>query len=237
MQKMRRAYVLYGTEAYLPTLEQCALSITAVSDVPVLIYLMGSVAFSTSNNIYNEKCYIIPWDIDLTDNDLYDKDLQGNFYIKRGKKDIYRILTERIAVIEDALLNHADTVVYVDSDSVATEYLDRIFHMYHGEPYVLATEGIYDWMFYDGRGACETRDDMTGTTEYHACQLFGVDQSIRKNYRTTNLFIAGQPSLPFIAEWKQMSKHPEILKNRELYAPYHEETLLNVLLWKYNYVG
>jgi autotransporter strand-loop-strand O-heptosyltransferase len=236
MQKMRRAYVLYGTEAYLPTLEQCALSITAVSDVPVLIYLMGSGAFSTSNNIYNEKCYIIPWDIDLTDNNLYDKDLQGNFYIKRGKKDIYRILTERIAVIEDALLNHADTVVYVDSDSVATEYLDRIFHMYHGEPYVLATEGIYDWMFYDGRGACETRDDMTGTTEYHACQLFGVDQSVRKNYRTTNLFIAGQPSLPFIAEWKQMSKHPEILKNRELYAPYHEETLLNVLLWKYNYV-
>ena len=49
---MRKAYVLYGTEAYLPTLEQCALSITAVSDVPVLVYLMGGVAFSSSNNIY-----------------------------------------------------------------------------------------------------------------------------------------------------------------------------------------
>ena len=236
MQKMRKAYVLYGTEAYLPTLEQCALSITAVSDVPVLVYLMGDVAFSSSNNIYIKNATIIPWHIDLTDDNLYDEDLTGNFYIKRGKKDIYKILTERIAIIEDALLNYADTVVYVDSDSIATEYLDRIFHMYHGEPYVLATEGIYDWMFYDGRGACETRDDMTGTTEYHACQLFGVDQSVRKNYRTTNLFIAGEPALPFIAEWKKMSKHPEILKNRELYAPYHEETLLNVLLWKYNLV-
>ena len=236
MQKMQRAYVLYGTEAYLPTLEQCALSITAVSDVPVLVYLMGDVAFFTSNNNTIQKSYIIPWHIDLTDDNLYDKDLTGNFYIKRDKKDIYRILTERIAIIEDALLNYADTVVYVDSDSIATEYLDRIFHMYHGEPYVLATEGIYDWMFYDGRGACETRDDMTGTTEYHACQLFGVDQSVRTCYRTTNLFIAGQPSLPFIAEWKQMSKHPKIIKDRELYAPYHEETLLNVLLWKYNYV-
>ena len=179
MQKMRKAYVLYGTEAYLPTLEQCALSITAVSDVPVLIYLMGSVAFSSSNINTIQKSYIIPWHIDLTDDNLYDKDLTGNFYIKRDKKDIYNILTERIAIIEDALLNYADTVVYVDSDSIATEYLDRIFHMYHGEPYVLATEGIYDWMFYDGRGACETRDDMTGTTEYDACQLFGVDQSVR----------------------------------------------------------
>lgn len=234
MQKMRRAYVLYGTEAYLPTLEQCALSINAVSDVPVLVYLMGGNF--NSDYYINKNVTVVPWDIQLSEKDLYSKDENGNFYIKRGKKDIYNILTERIAVIEDALLNHADVVVYVDSDSVATEYLDRIFHMYHGEPYVLATEGIYDWMFYDGRGACETRDDMTGTTEYHACQLFGVDQSVRKHYRTTNLFIAGEPSLPFIAEWKKMSKHPEILKNRELYAPYHEETLLNVLLWKYNYV-
>jgi autotransporter strand-loop-strand O-heptosyltransferase len=91
-------------------------------------------------------------------------------------------------------------------------------------------------MFYEGRGACETREDMTGTTEYNACQLFNVDQSVRTTYRTTNLFIAGQPALPFIAEWKVMSKHPQVLKNREFYAPYHEETLLNVLLWKYNYV-
>ena len=237
MQKIRKAYVLYGTEAYLPTLEQCALSITAVSDVPVLIYLMGDVAFFTSNNIYSQKCYTsIPWKIDLHENDLYEGDNDGNFYIKRGKKDIYKILTERIAIIEDALLNHADTVVYVDSDSIATENIDRIFHMYNGEPYVLATEGIYDWMFYDGRGACETRDDMTGTTEYNACQLFNVDQSVRTTYRTTNLFIAGQPALPFIAEWKEMSRHPKILENREFYAPYHEETLLNVLLWKYKYV-
>ena len=234
MQKMRKAYVVYGTEAYLPTLEQCALSITAVSDVPVLVYLMGDNF--NSDHYIGENITVIPWHIDLSEKDLYSNDSNGNFYIKRGKKDIYNILVERIAIIEDALLNHADTVVYVDSDSIATEYLDRIFHMYNGEPYVLATEGIYDWMFYEGRGACETRDDMTGTTEYHACQLFNVDQSVRKHYRTTNLFIAGEPALPFIAEWKKMSKHPEIIKNRELYAPYHEETLLNVLLWKHGYV-
>ena len=236
MQKMRKAYVLYGTEAYLPTLEQCALSITSVSDVPVLVYLMGDGSNFNNNYYIDKNVTVVPWYIDLSEKDLYNKDEQGNFYIKRGKKDIYNILVERIAIIEDALLNHAGTVVYVDSDSIATENLDRIFHMYNGEPYVLATDGIYEWMFYDGRGACETRDDMTGTTEYNACQLFNVDQSVRKTYRTTNLFIAGEPALPFIAEWKAMSKHPEILKNREFYAPYHEETLLNVLLWKYNYV-
>jgi autotransporter strand-loop-strand O-heptosyltransferase len=197
---------------------------------------MGDGSNFSSDYYIGKNITVIPWYIDLSEKDLYNKDDNGNFYIKREKKDIYNILTERIAIIEDALLNHSDTVVYVDSDSIATEYLDRIFHMYNGHPYVLATEGIYDWMFYDGRGACETRDDMTGTTEYHACQLFGVDQSVRGHYRTTNLFIAGQPSLPFIGEWKKMSKHPEVVKNRELYAPYHEETLLNVLLWKHGYI-
>jgi len=234
MQKMRRAYVLYGTEAYLPTMEQCALSITAVSDVPVLVYLLSDKF--DSDYYIDKNVTVVPWQINLSEKDLYKDDGNGNFYIKRGKKDIYNILVERIAIIEDALLNHADTVVYVDSDSVATENLDRIFHMYNGEPYVLATDGIYEWMFYEGRGACETREDMTGTTEYNACQLFNVDQSVRTTYRTTNLFIAGEPALPFIAEWKAMSKHPQVLENREFYAPYHEETLLNVLLWKYNYV-
>jgi autotransporter strand-loop-strand O-heptosyltransferase len=234
MQKMQKAYVLYGTEAYLPTLEQCALSITAVSNVPVLVYLLSDKF--NSDYYIDKNVTVIPWQINLSEKDLYENDGNGNFYIKRGKEDIYKILVERIAIIEDALLNHADTVVYVDSDSVATENLDRIFHMYNSEPYVLATDGIYQWMFYEGRGACETREDMTGTTEYNACQLFGVDQSVRTTYRTTNLFIAGQPALPFIAEWKAMSKHPQILENREFYAPYHEETLLNVLLWKYNYV-
>ena len=234
MQKMQKAYVLYGTEAYLPTLEQCALSITAVSNVPVLVYLLSDKF--NSDYYIDKNVTVIPWQINLSEKDLYENDGNGNFYIKRGKEDIYKILVERIAIIEDALLNHADTVVYVDSDSVATENLDRIFHMYNSEPYVLATDGIYQWMFYEGRGACETREDMTGTTEYNACQLFDVDQSVRNTYRTTNLFIAGQPALPFIAEWKAMSKHPQILENREFYAPYHEETLLNVLLWKYNYV-
>jgi len=236
MQKMRKAYVLYGTEAYLPTLEQCALSITAVSDVPVLVYLMGDGSNFNSDYYIDKNVTVVPWYIDLSEKDLYNKDEQGNFYIKRGKKDIYNILVERIAIIEDALLNHADTVVYVDSDSIATENLDRIFHMYNGEPYVLATEGIYEWMLYDGRGGCETREDMTGTLEYNVCQLLGIDQSVRKLYRTTNLFIAGQPSLSFIKEWKTISKKSEIIKNREFYTPFHEETLLNVLLWKYNHV-
>jgi len=33
-----------------------------------------------------------------------------------------------------------------------------------------------------------------------------------------------------------MAQHPEIIKNVANYTPYHEETLLNILLWKHNYL-
>ena len=234
MQKLKRAYVIYGTEAYLPTLEQCALSIQEMSDVPVLMYVLGN-GLIDSNYYIEQSVTVIPWRFDIQENDLYTKKSEGNFYIKREKKDIYRILTERIRIILDAL-ERAETVVYVDSDSVATENIDRIFNMYNGEPYVLATEGIYDWMFYDGRGACETKEDMTGTLEYNVCQLFSIDQSVRERYRTTNLFIAGQASKEFIKEWWSMAQHPEIVKDVAKYTPYHEETLLNILLWKHGYL-
>jgi autotransporter strand-loop-strand O-heptosyltransferase len=234
MQKIKRAYVIYGTEAYLPTLEQCALSLREMSDERILIYILGDT--SVNDNYYIENnITIIPWAFELEENDLYKKESEGNFYIKREKKDIYRILTERIRIILDAL-EIAETVVYVDSDSVVTENIDSIFNMYNAEPYVLATEGIYDWMFYEGRGGCETKEDMTGTLEYNVCKLFEIDQSVRERYRTTNLFIAGQASKDFIHEWWDMAQHPEIIKDVAKYTPYHEETLLNILLWKHCYL-
>lgn len=231
MAKLKRAYVLYGTESYIDILTTCARSIRNVSNIPILVYLINSDKRIDINNVQT-----ISWPMKLSDDNLYDKEKDGNFYIKREKEDIYKILVERIVIIRNALMNLADVVTYIDSDSVATENIDRVFDYYKGDPYPLATEGIYDWMFYNGRGACETREDMTGTTEYPACQLFNVDQSVRDTYRTTNLFVAGMPALRFLMDWGMMAHHPKVLEDRELYAPYHEETLFNVLLWKRKYL-
>ena len=231
MQKLKKSYLLYGTESYIPVLTECATSIRQFSNEHILIYLINS------NKVIDvENSTSINWKMNLSENDLYTQSDDGNFYIKREKNDIYKILTERVKILKDSLINRCEVVVYIDSDSVATHNIDRIFDMYHDEPFAMATEGIYDWMHVGSRGGSMDPNNLSTTLEHPACELFNVNQYVRQRYRTTNIVIAGQNSIPFINEWNDMCNHPKVLENREWYAAYHEETLYNVLLWKYNYI-
>jgi autotransporter strand-loop-strand O-heptosyltransferase len=231
MQKLNRSYLLYGTESYISVLEECAKSIREFSNIHILIYLINS-----DKKINLENSTTINWEMDLSETDLYTQNSDGNFYIKREKNDIFKILTERVKILKDSLLNRSEIVTYIDSDSVATHNIDRIFDLYQNQPYVMATEGIHDWLHVGDRGGSMDPNDLSTTLEHPACELFKVNQYVRERYRTTNIFIAGQNSLDFIDEWISMCNHPEVLKNKEWYASYHEETLYNVLLWKYNYI-
>ena len=53
-------------------------------------------------------------------------DVPQSRYINRGDKDIYNILIQRPLIVKDALKS-VKTVAYIDSDSVATKYIDTIF--------------------------------------------------------------------------------------------------------------
>jgi hypothetical protein len=86
----------------------------------------------------------------------------------------------------------------------------------------------------NGRGGADSKDDLNGTLEAPACELFGINQYVRERYRQTGFFVAGQNCLDWLAEWSWMCQHPSIMRNNAWYAPFNEETIANVLLWKYN---
>jgi autotransporter strand-loop-strand O-heptosyltransferase len=217
--KWEKAYVLYATESYKDTVQACVDSIKMMSDVPIIAYMLNS-------DVDIKGAVTIKWECNV-DNP------EQNKYINRASSDIYKILIQRPAIVKDAL-KYATTVAYVDSDSVATRYIDTIFDYFpvkNSYPYFV--EGIYEWMIINGKGGVYNRDDMSTSLEHPACELFGVNQYIRDKYRQTGYFVAGQWCEKFLDEWMWMCNRPAILKNPQYYAPYHEETIANVLLWKY----
>jgi autotransporter strand-loop-strand O-heptosyltransferase len=222
-RKADRMYVLYANASYYSTVCMAVESIQQFSDVPITVYMLNDHSeVPGANTIY--------WECDV-------EDVPKSSYIDRNDSRIYNLLIQRPLIVKDALERFAETICYVDSDSVATKYVDRIFNYYPTDsefPYF--TEGIYDYLLMNGRGVVIGRENLHKSLEAPACELFGVDQSIRDKYRQTGYFVAGQNTIPFLNEWSWMCNHPEILKDPQHYAPYHEETIVNVLLWKHKFL-
>ena len=221
--KEEKMYVLYATPSYYDVVCMAVESIKKVSDIPVIVYMLDD---------YKEVpgAYTVWWQCGI-------EDLPKNTYIDRNNSKIYDILIQRPLIVKDALERFAKTVCYIDSDSIATAHVDDIFGYYDEQschPYFV--EGVYEYFMSNGRGGVTGRENLHNSLEAPACKLFDVDQSIRDKYRQTGYFVAGQHTIPFLNEWSWMCNHPEVLKNPQYYAPYHEETIVNVLLWKHKFL-
>jgi len=221
-EKVEKAYVLYANAAYFDIVSAAVKSINTFSEIPVIVYMINS-------DLEVPGAYkTIKWHLNAPPVEKRD-------YIDRKDPNTYKLLAQRPFVVADALEHYATTIAYIDSDTVVTKYIDRIFSYYPvncTHPYFVRC--MYDVLFIGQRGGVESRDELHKSLEHPACELFGVDQSVRQGYRQTGYFVAGQKSKPFIEEWGQMCIHPEVENNSAWYAPYHEESLANVLLWKYD---
>ena len=218
--KHPKAYVLYATESYKKTTQGCVDSIRAFSRIPIYVYMLNS-------DTTIEGATTINWMCDA-------KNVPQDRYINRSDNDVYNILIQRPAIIKHALKT-VKKVAYIDSDSVATKYVDTIFDYFpEDSTYPYFVEGIYEWMHVGTRGGADSRDDLSTTLEHPACELFNVNQYVREKYRQTGYFVAGQNCIDFLEEWWSMCNNPKVIDNPQWYAPYHEETIANVLLWKKN---
>jgi len=222
-QKHEKAYVLYADDSYLDLVDACCRSIRNHSNTPICVYMLNS-----HNKVNVENTTTIKWDCDV-------RHLKKrNDYIDREDKQIYKLLIERPKIVKHALKHYAEVVTYIDTDSVATKNVDSIFDYFNVDSsYPYFTEGIYEYLIVNGRGGAESKDDLSGTLEAPACELFGINQQNRGMYRQTGYFVAGQNCLDWLDEWAWLCQNPSILRNNAWYAPFNEETIANCLLWKY----
>tara|TARA_B100001287_G_scaffold143824_1_gene120895 strand:+ start:1742 stop:2653 length:912 start_codon:yes stop_codon:yes gene_type:complete len=225
-----KAYILHANEKYFDIVSTCIKSIREYSNLPIYLYLINSSKKYNTDNVTT-----IRWNISLTDLDDRYLTADENFYINRSSSEIYNILIQKPLITKHALKNFADVVAYIDSDSIATPYVENIFNFnVDNSAYPYFGEGIYDYLHYNGKGGAMDRNDLSTTLEHPVSELFKFDQYKRldQRYRQTGYFIANKNNIDFLEEWYWMCNHPLILKNNSHYAPFHEETILNPLLWE-----
>jgi hypothetical protein len=224
-KKHEKAYVLYADESYLDLLDACCRSIRNFSNYPIFCYILNS-----DKKIVVDNTYCIRWDCDV-------RHLKKrNDYINREDKQIYKLLIERPKIVKHTLEKYAEVVAYIDTDSLASPFCDRIFDYFNAESdYPYFTKGIYDFLIINGKGGASSYDNLTTTLEAPVCDLFKSDQREREftGYRQTGYFIAGQKSIDFLDIWSHRCQHPMILKDNARYAPYNEESVLQTLLYDF----
>ena len=223
--KHEKAFVLYADESYLDLVDACCNSIRNHSDIPIFVYLLNSKA---KINVKNTQT--IEWQCDV----IHLK--KRKEYIDRENKQIYKLLIERPKIVAHILEHYAETVAYIDTDSIVTDKIDTIFDYFDTDSsYPYFTEGIYEYLIVNGRGGAESREDLSGTLEAPACELFGSNQMERHNtgYRQTGYFVAGQNCIDFLELWYYRCNHPVVLKDNAKYASFNEETILQTMLYDY----
>jgi autotransporter strand-loop-strand O-heptosyltransferase len=229
--KYDKSFLLYGNEHYIPIIQSAINSLRTFTDLPIIVYLLNSDKKLSGKDVDTRK-WICP--IRNQEEELYNKNGDENYYIDRNRVAIYDTLIQRPNITKDVLTYFSNTVCYLDADSISLPNVEKIFDLYPNDetvPYF--TKGVYDFMYWDGVG--NSGDDLTKTLENPICELYNIDQTFRfqSGYRQTGYYIAGQNTLPFIDEWIEMCYNPIIKNNTVHYAAYHEETIVNCLLWKH----
>ena len=89
-------------------------------------------------------------------------------------------------------------------------------------------------MVMDGRGDpfIDNGYDLNYCLEADLMKLLNIDINLRKQYVQTGVFLFNKNCKDFIDEWALTCSKKEIVENWKRIAPFHEETVVNCLLWK-----
>jgi lipopolysaccharide biosynthesis glycosyltransferase len=174
-KKFDRSFLLYGDKNYLPIIKKTIKSIRSFSDLPIFVYLLNHHEEINEKNVFVKKWFCT---IRNQNEELFNVEDNGNFYIDRNRVAIYDTLIQRPAITKDVLENFSNIVCYLDADTTCLPNLEKIFDLYpNGEVVPYFTKGVYDFMYWDGVGGID--DDLTKTLEHPTCELYNIDQSFR----------------------------------------------------------
>lgn len=239
---LSRTYITHVTRDYLDVAINLAKSLSIFSNIPLVIYCVGlkdddKKKFNQFKNIFLRNIDL-QISSDITD---YIYDESGNFYINRSSSRIYKILSAKTIAMQMALEEGWQEVCYLDSDCLATPLVDELFDWSTNiSDFPLATEGIHEYMVVIENGKQRGNPfeftwpiaDNKLSLEWPLMSFMQMLPEQRGRYRTTGIMLMNQNCLSFIKTWRELCFLLPKLVDTNYYAPFHEETIYNVLSWK-----
>lgn len=119
---------------------------------------------------------------------------------------------------------------FLDADIIPTRNCDSVFdNIYRITEYPLVTRHAYDFINH-------FNPDIDKNHEINLLNY--IDSSIDKRtlfYKQTCVVLFNYGCLDIINRWVILCNDKFIIDNKNKFAPVHEESILNALLWKYDY--
>jgi hypothetical protein len=199
--------------------------------------------FESLNKFSNTK--IIFYSIDFTYKSKYSNVISVRYDVDKNLNTLdeikaYAVFLKPLIclnVFDLPFINKNDTFCYIDADCLGMENCDDIFlHQKDIINYPLLNNGCHDYMILDGRGDPFINDgfDLNHTLEAPLINVLNHDINNRKQYLQTGVFIFNHECLEFLDLWRKTCFDKKVLNNWKYLTPFHEETVINCLLWQKN---
>jgi len=236
-----RAFITHTTENYEHITLNLIKSIQKYSNYKIFVY---TIDYDGSDKLQKEStCIRLDLNLPEIDESSFVSDINGNLYVNRPQIRTYLALGAKIDVMLEAS-SIIDEWIYIDSDSLVNKNIDELFDYCNViKEFPLATLGPHEYVLLirpDGSlvGNPFWKEDGTidyeNTLEWPLMKFMGLQPNQRSYYRTTNILVGNSKTKDFLRTWKETKDIlPKLVSLKDI-APYHEETLYNVLTWKIN---
>ena len=224
----KRAFITFINERYKDLVERLIQSIELFSDYPIIVYSYNFEFNSTSKRVFCKNLR----DPQLSLPVFTDEDLENGKVgiVDRKDYNTYYTLSRKQTVILDALNNGLEEAIFLDADGLVRENIDTSFdYLKECDDYPLIGKGLFEYMMLYGKGNPFVGD----TLEMPIMNLLGIHER-SMHYVQTNFLVFNKNCKNFFEDCVKVSNNINILSHNLLYAPYHDETIINVMLWKRN---
>lgn len=224
----KKAFITFINEHYKPLVDRLIQSIEMFSEYKIIVYSYNFDYITDSKQTivkriddYNLKVPVFSG-VDVENGNLG--------IVERGDYNTYYTLSRKPSVILDALNNGLEEGIFLDADGLVRENIDEAFDFLNNcEDYPLVGKGLFEYMMLYGKGDPAVGDPL----EMPMMNFLGVYHR-SMHYVQTNFMVFNKRCVSFFEECIKVSNNKNILDHNLLYAPYHDETIINVLLWKRN---